>query len=279
MASSLLDIANGALMRLGAKSISALTELTGRANLCNQWVDKVRKQTLRSYPWNCAIERRLLDTFPNATLTPSAVSGDGVTFMASANVFVEGRDENARIVTSENAVARIQTVEAANEVTADIETELATVAALAPESWRIAPAWEWQYRYIKPDDYLRVTKVSAITNGGQDLLWSWWSREARDNSPEPVRIEGQSLVSNVGPQILVQYTKDLTDVTRFDPLLDEAVESLLAFRICYGVTGSLQAAKTHHDAWKECLAEARTMDGQEGTSDDTGSDVLLAARF
>jgi hypothetical protein len=45
------------------------------------------------------------------------------------------------------------------------------------------------------------------------------------------------------------------------------------------VTGSLQAAKTHHDGWKECLAEARTIDGQEGTSDDTGSDVLLAVRF
>lgn len=282
MAIDNLDIANGALERLGAKPISALDEATGRAKLCNRWIHKVRRQALRAHPWNCALVRTLLDTFPNATLTPGAASGTGVTFSASANVFVAGQDEACRIITGDNKTIRITSVVAPNQVLADIDGTLGGVAPLPTKQWRIAPTWEWQFRYARPSDYLRVTKIETLngmnTLGSSPFQWSWWSRGQRDNSAVPVKAEGQFLLSNAGPQMLMQYVKDLTDVTKFDPLLDEAIESLLAFRIAYGVTGSLQTAKANHDAYKETLSEARSIDGQEGTPDDSGSDVLLAVR-
>ena len=283
MAINELDIANGALERLGAKPISSLTEETGRAKLCNRWITKVRRQALRAHPWNCALVRTMLSTFPNATLTSGAISGTGVSFTASAPVFAAGLDEAQRIITADNKTARIVKVVDPQTVTADIETDLTSVAALAPGSWRIAPAWEWQYRYSKPENYLRVARVetidgSGVISNGPPFQWTWWSRGQRDNSPVPVKVEGQYIISNVGPRIFVQYIQDLTDVTLFDPLLDEAIEALLAFRIAYGVTGSLGTGKAMHDAYRECLAEARSIDGQEGTGDDSGSDILLAVR-
>lgn len=282
MATNNLEIANGALLRLGAKPIQSLTEETGRAKLCNAWINKVRRQALRAHPWNCALARTALNTFPNATLTPGAASGSGVTFTASAQVFTVGQDESYRLITLDNREARIVTVVDPQTVIADIETNLSSTTPLPYQSWRIAPSWEWLFRYAKPSDYLRVAKIETTTGlstlGGGNFSWTWWGRGQRDNSPVPVKVEGQFLLSNAGPKMLVQYIRDLTDVTKFDPLLDEAIESLLAFRIAYGITGSLQTAKANHDAYKETLAEARSIDGQEGTPDDSGSDVLLAVR-
>lgn len=282
MATNNLEIANGALLRLGAKPITLLTEETARAKLCNAWIDKVRRQALRAHPWHCALARTLLNTFPNATLTPGATSGTGVTFSASANVFVAGQDESCRIITGDNKSIRITSVVAPSQVLADIDGTLSGVAPLPTTQWRIAPAWEWQFRYARPANYLRVTKVETLngmnTLGSSPFQWSWWSRGQRDNSAVPVKAEGQFLISNAGPQMFMQYIFDLTDVTKFDPLLDEAIESLLAYRIAYGVTGSLQTAKANHDSYRETLAEARTIDGQEGTPEDSGSDVLLAVR-
>ena len=42
---------------LGAATITALTENSKEARLCNRRFATVRDATLRSHPWNCAIER------------------------------------------------------------------------------------------------------------------------------------------------------------------------------------------------------------------------------
>lgn len=281
MATNNLEVANSALNRLGAKSITLLTEETDRARLCNRFLVPARKQTLRAHPWNVALKRTKLNTFSNATITLSALTGDGITVTASANVFSESRDLGS-LIRSHGAggagIARIIDFVSEAEVVVDIETDFENLAN-PTEEWRLAPAWEWSYRFDKPSDYLRVAEVASINGLSSTVIWSWWSiRGQRDNSPEPVKAEGECLVSNVGPEMLVKYIRDLDDTTKWDPLLEEAIISLLAYRISYGVTGSLQAGKTHHDAWKECLAEARSIDGQEGTGDDSGSDVLLACR-
>jgi hypothetical protein len=286
MATDNLEVANSALLRLGAKKISSLTEDSDRARLCNAFIHSVRKQTLRAHPWNVALKRAKLNTFPNGSLVAGALTGTGITFTSSLPVFLAGRDEEALIVehgTSGQGQARITSVTSTTEVVADIETDFSTTLAIPTEEWRLAPSWEWTYRYLKPSDYMRLAKVERTSGIGgtvtqSGFMWSWWTRGQRDNSPEPFKVENETLVSNVGPKTFVQYIFDLTDTTKWDSLLEEAIISLLTFRITYGVTGSLQAGKTHHDAWKECLAEARSIDGQEGTGDDTGSDVLLAVR-
>ncbi len=281
MALDNLAIANGALLRLGAKKISSLTEPgNDAATLCNHWIDRVRREALRAHPWNFALKRAQLDTYPQATLTPGAATGTGVSFTTNAAIFTEP-DVEYRLVGATGWVARIKTYVSGTEVKADIEAALPGVTPVAAGQWRIAPAYGPAFRYAKPADYLRMAEVSSPTGVvspmGFSTIWSLIG-PSRSNTPDPFKIEGQYLVSDIGPRINVQYIADVSDPALWDDLCANAIESLLAFRVCYGVTGSLQAAKTQWDAYQAALHEARTADGQEGSADDAGSDVLIAVR-
>jgi hypothetical protein len=54
---SIVDICNSALNLLGASTISALTEDTKNARLCNQRYEPIRNRVFRSHNWNCLIKR------------------------------------------------------------------------------------------------------------------------------------------------------------------------------------------------------------------------------
>ena len=54
---STVDICNSALNLLGASTISALTEDTKNARLCNQRYEPIRNRVFRSHIWNCFIKR------------------------------------------------------------------------------------------------------------------------------------------------------------------------------------------------------------------------------
>lgn len=61
MALSETDIANMALMKVGAKPpIVTLTEDSDNARLCNRFFASVRDALLRGHPWNCAIHRKTI---------------------------------------------------------------------------------------------------------------------------------------------------------------------------------------------------------------------------
>lgn len=278
---TLLDVANRALVRLGAKKIGSLTETTDSAVACVTEADECRKETLRAFPWNFARKRARLDTFPAATLVPSSDAltvGASAAFSSPAGPFVVGRDEQYRLLSQGTGAARILSVTDTQNVIALVETAFTSVAPIAAEGWRIAPSWEWDFRYAKPSDYVRLVKVQQVSGSVSPagILWSYW----RDlgSEPEPIKIEGQFLVSEAGPKLDISYTRDESDLDKWDSLAISALAAKLAFRICYAVTGSLQAAKTQHDSFMEILAEARTMDSQEGSIDQSGSDILLTVR-
>ena len=54
---SVVNICNSALNLIGASTISALTEDTKNARLCNQRYEPVRNRVFRSHNWNCLIKR------------------------------------------------------------------------------------------------------------------------------------------------------------------------------------------------------------------------------
>ena len=54
---SIVDTCNSALNLLGASTISALTEDSKNARLCNQRFEPVRNRVFRSHNWNCLIKR------------------------------------------------------------------------------------------------------------------------------------------------------------------------------------------------------------------------------
>ena len=60
MATSKVDICNLALQRLGAKTITSLTEDNVRARECNRVYDHARDSELRAHPWSFARKRSSL---------------------------------------------------------------------------------------------------------------------------------------------------------------------------------------------------------------------------
>ena len=54
---SVVNICNSALNLIGASTISALTEDTKNARLCNQRYEPVRDRVFRGHNWNCLIKR------------------------------------------------------------------------------------------------------------------------------------------------------------------------------------------------------------------------------
>lgn len=57
MASSSVEICNSALIKLGAATITSLNDGNKSAKLCKAQYDRLRKEVLRSHPWNFAISR------------------------------------------------------------------------------------------------------------------------------------------------------------------------------------------------------------------------------
>ena len=54
---SVVNICNSALNLIGASTISALTEDTKNARLCNQRYEPVRNRVFRGHNWNCLIKK------------------------------------------------------------------------------------------------------------------------------------------------------------------------------------------------------------------------------
>ena len=57
---SVVQICNSALNQLGAASITALTDNSKNARLCNARYETIRDAVYRSHPWNCLIKRKQL---------------------------------------------------------------------------------------------------------------------------------------------------------------------------------------------------------------------------
>ena len=54
---SKVDIANFALVSIGAKKITSMTESVKEAQEINLRFDSIRDAVFRSHPWNCLISR------------------------------------------------------------------------------------------------------------------------------------------------------------------------------------------------------------------------------
>lgn len=63
---SIVGIANSALIKLGASTITALPDGSKNSILAAEQYDKTRRQLLREHPWNCAIGRAKLGQLSDA---------------------------------------------------------------------------------------------------------------------------------------------------------------------------------------------------------------------
>lgn len=57
MATSIIEICNSALTKVGARAIQDLTDDSNEANVCNLRFEPCKRAVLRRHPWNFAIDR------------------------------------------------------------------------------------------------------------------------------------------------------------------------------------------------------------------------------
>jgi len=182
-----VSICNLALSFLGEDPISARTDNTRRAILCNLHYDPVRRAMLRKHPWGCARAR--------ANLAPLAT----------------------------------------------------------------APLFDYAYAYQKPSDYVRAFDMP------NDDMPRW-------------TIEGDAILSDIGPVLSLVYVKDLQDASRMDSLLVDVVSLALAVNLAMPLTQSDDKEARVMQRLADHLAEAKTISGQEASPAEWDEDIWLRTR-
>ena len=114
------------------------------------------------------------------------------------------------------------------------------------------PEFQWDYEHVLPSDVLRVLDVKDNEDGtlkyevghnpttGSRVLWS------NDATME------------------IRYTRKVTDVTQYTPTFGEAVATLLAAELAMPLVQSKTTAEMLQKSYFQYIAEARSLDAQEG---------------
>jgi hypothetical protein len=76
----------------------------------------------------------------------------------------------------------------------------------------------------------------------------------------------------------ILYISKITDTSQFDPLFTEALTARLAAELAYSITGSNTLSKQMWELYESKIAEARSIDGLEGSSDSIVSDTFISFR-
>ena len=128
---------------------------------------------------------------------------------------------------------------------------------LAPDT--VAPAFDWSYAFTLPGDCLRV-----------------WTIGTDNEAPEWFVENGKILLDDA--ICYLRYMFDNTDATTYDSMLTLAMTSGMAAAMAYAVTKS----QTQQDAMIKLhqfhLKQARTVDGQEGTGENSPDSPLITVR-
>ena len=188
MARSNVSICNLALIKIGASTITSLTDDMKNANLCNQYYEQVVDEVLRMHPWNCAIYRASL---------------------------------------------------------AQLES---------------TPAFGYNYQYALPTDpyCLRVLRMEDIDS--------------------EFRVEGGVLLTDEST-CKISYIGRIIDPNKFDPLLVEAIATLLAEYLAYPIIQSNTLKEQMAKEVEEIFRKAKSTDAQEGTPEELDTSTWLDARF
>jgi hypothetical protein len=80
-----------------------------------------------------------------------------------------------------------------------------------------APLWKWEYQYVLPTDFLRITQLV----GGDGTCIPEWE------------IQGGIILCNEAAPIYISYVRRETDPRKYDALLGETLSARLAATLAY----------------------------------------------
>ncbi len=180
-------ICNNALLRIGASTITDLTEGSDSANILNQIYVPTRDALLRKHFWNFATKRVAL----SASVT--------------------------------------------------------------------APAFEWNYSYDVPSDFIRINRLY--------------------NSSSAFKLEGSAILTNQAAPLNLVYIARITDPTQFDPIFIDALTLILAIKIGSRTSGDGFNPASLYQELEQTMRSAQMIDAQEDTPQDLVIDTFTEARY
>lgn len=126
------------------------------------------------------------------------------------------------------------------------------------------PAFEYANEFNLPSDVLRVWE----TNIGE----AEWRIEINPNTANKVLVTDETAVK-------ILYIKDVTDVSLFDPMFEEALATKIAYHLAYPLVQSSTLMKNMLTIHQDILARARTANAQESQIEHVQADEWLEERF
>lgn len=121
-----------------------------------------------------------------------------------------------------------------------------------------APAWGYTYAYTYPTNALRVL---AIGKNGYTVTDPWEAEVAQEN-------DDRIIVTDLAPPIDIMYIYRVTNSQVFSPQFVLAFSKLLKSYIARQITGKTEAKQEAIAEFREAIAMARSIDGQEGSTPD-----------
>lgn len=122
-----------------------------------------------------------------------------------------------------------------------------------------APAFEYENRFVLPNDYIRALYV--YPSGTTEWLE-----------------EGGYLLTNDESVELV-YIAQITDTTKFSKTFDEVFALRLAYDLAYPLVQSVTLKESLYNEYKNEIRDVRSIDSMLGTPVDYNDDVWLRARI
>lgn len=139
-----------------------------------------------------------------------------------------------------------------------IHRKTITPLAATPDS-----DWDYQYQLPANPHCLRVLQAGELED--QPIEWV---------------VEGRRLLCNEGTSIKLKYVKRITDTNDFDPLLIDALVLSLAIKLAVPLS---TLPKMVDALVKELelitLPLARTIDGQEGSTESLDVETWMGSRY
>jgi hypothetical protein len=162
--------------------------------------------------------------------------------------------------------------------------------AAASSAWNPAtmPAPPWLYQYAYPADCAHMRYIIESPSNASASVADMFSVPTLGPagpivgiSPTPFAVATDNsntvILSNVR-RALGCYTEKVFSEARWDAQFQEAMVSALAARLGLSLTGNVQAVQLARSAALEAIVQARTADGNEGTSSVNRVPDWIAAR-
>lgn len=269
------DVANIALSKVGAETITSLQDASNRSAIaCNQNLQLAYLEVSRSGRWNCLMTPGVLVQVPQTPITPptppTPFAGPWAPNTAyAANVFISYGGYYYEVM-----YAYTSSTNFLNDLTSGPLTQQ-NLQTSGPTSFPSCDGSQypssWAFQYQLPADFQLLCMLN------ENMCWDFDGAGGDD-----YEIMGEFLYCNES-QAVIQYVKNQPDTTQWDSLFTSAVTFMLASMISTTLRqdgGKLQVQLL--ELYSRALSKARTKNGGEQMArrfSSIRSSRFLAARY